>query len=137
MVHTFSLFPDFLSYAGLSPLLLRLVLGLILLNLGFLKLSGERKGWIMFLRSVRIPRPKEICTTLGVIEIVSAILLLIGLYTQAAALIIIFLSFVQFFIESKEESLLRRDIVFYLLLLTLSISLFVTGPGPYAFDLPL
>ena len=98
MIHTYSLFPDFLSYAGLSPLLLRLVLALILLNLGYLKLSGERTGWIMFLRAVHIPRPKEICTILGTVEMLAALFLFIGLYTQAIAMIIIVLSFVQFFI---------------------------------------
>ncbi|MEI6420402.1 MAG: DoxX family membrane protein [bacterium] len=137
MIHTYSLFPDFLSYGGLSPLLLRLVLGLILLNLGFLKLSGERVGWIMFLRAMRIPRPKEVCTALGAVEIVTAVLFFAGLYTQAAALVVVILSFTQFFIESREPALLRRDLVFYFLLLTLAASLFITGAGPYAIDLPL
>jgi uncharacterized membrane protein YphA (DoxX/SURF4 family) len=137
MTHIYSLFPDALNYSSLSPLLIRLVLGLILLNLGFLKLSGERKGWIMFLRAVRIPKPNLVCTALGTTEIVTAILFFLGLYTQAAALLVAILSFIQFFIESREESLLRRDLVFYFLLLTLAVSLFVTGPGPYAIDLPL
>ena len=137
MVHTYSLLPDLFSYASLSPVILRLILGLVLLNLGWLKLHQEKNGWIMFMRAMNVPKPRLVISTFGIIEIIGGLMFMAGLYTQSIALVFILLGAIQLFIESKEESLLRRDVVFYLLITAISLSLLLTGPGMYAIDLPL
>ncbi len=113
-------FPDLLLYSGLAPFVLRIVLGLVYLDLGVINLKkvGNQK-------------------LLGLVEIVGAIMLFLGYYTQIAAILFIIIGGVSFYVEYKDASVLRRDIVFYLLVLAISISLLLSGAGSYAKDLPL
>lgn len=113
-------FPELLIYSTLAPFLLRVVLGFIYLDLGIL--NFRKSGYTKLL---------------GIVEIVGAIMLFIGLYTQIAALLFVIVGGISFYIEYKDESLLKRDIVFYLLVLAISISLLLSGAGAYAKDLPL
>jgi uncharacterized membrane protein YphA (DoxX/SURF4 family) len=64
-------------------------------------------------------------------------MLFFGVYTQFAAILFILIGGISFYIEYKDASVLKRDIVFYLLILAISISLLLTGAGAYAKDLPL
>ncbi|HRH25825.1 MAG TPA: hypothetical protein PLD99_02705 [Parcubacteria group bacterium] len=113
-------FPDLLIYSMLAPFILRIVLGLVYLDLGTLnwKKSGNMK-------------------ILGLVEIIGAAMLFFGIYTQYAAMLFILIGGISFYIEYKDASVLKRDIVFYLLVLAISISLLLTGAGAYAKDLPL
>ena len=113
-------FPDLLIYSTFAPFILRLVLGFVYLDLGILnfKKSGNQK-------------------LLGLVEIVGAMMLFLGFYTQIAALLFIIIAGVSFYIEYKDASVLKRDIVFYLLILAIAVSLLLTGAGAYAKDLPL
>ena len=113
-------FPDLLIYSMLAPFILRIVLGLVYLDLGILnwKKSGNMK-------------------VLGLVEIIGAAMLFFGIYTQYAAILFILIGGISFYIEYKDASVLKRDIVFYLLVLAISISLLLTGAGAYAKDLPL
>ena len=135
--HTYSLFPDLLNFNAVGPTILRLTLALIFINLGYLKLHGERKGWLMFLRAVNIPFPKFVNSAVAIIEIVGGLMFIVGVYTQAVAIILGLLGLIQIFIESKEESLIRRTFVFYFLVIAICISILLTGPGIMAVDLPL
>jgi len=40
-------------------------------------------------------------------------------------------------IEYKEETILKRDLTFYMLITAICISLLLTGAGLYAVDMPL
>jgi len=135
--HTYSLFPDFLNFRDYGPTILRLVLALIFINLGYLKLHGERKGWLMFLRAVNIPFPKFVNSSVAIVEIIGGLMFIVGVYTQAVAIVLGLLGLIQIFIESKEESLIRRTFVFYFLIIVICASILLTGPGLMAVDLPL
>lgn len=113
-------FPELLIYSMLAPFILRVVLGLVYLDLGVLnwKKTGNMK-------------------VLGLVEVIGAAMLFFGVYTQYAAILFILIGGISFYIEYKDASILRRDIVFYLLVLAISISLLLTGAGAYAKDLPL
>ncbi len=113
-------FPELLVYSMFAPFILRLVLGFLYLDLGILniKKSGNLK-------------------LLGLVEVAGAVMLFLGLYTQIAAVLFIVISAVSFYIEYKDEAVLKRDIVFYLLVLAISMSLLFSGAGAYAKDLPL
>ena len=115
-----NVFPSLLIYSTVGPFVLRLVLGFIYLDLGILNL-----------------RKSSYLKLLGLVEIAGALLLFVGLYAQVAALIFIIISASGFYLEYKDDRLLKRDIVFYLLLLAISISLLLTGAGAYAKDIPL
>lgn len=136
-MQTFNIFPELFSFSLIAPLILRVALGLIFINLGFLKLSKEKSGWIDSLHLLGL-RPAGFFTVLlGLIEIFGGLLLLAGAYTQAAALILSILSISEMLVEYEEESILKRDFVFYLLLSAICLSLLLTGAGLYAIDIPV
>jgi hypothetical protein len=69
----------------------------------------------------------------GVIEGVCALMFLLGLYVQAAALLGVLL-FCTYILAPRFRALPTSTLW---LLFVLCLSLLVTGPGPFAFDLPL
>jgi len=73
----------------------------------------------------------------GIALAVGGALLILGLYTQIAALALAFITFGQLYVEYKEETLLKRNLAFYLLLFAITFSLLLSGAGRPAFDLPL
>ncbi len=113
-------FPGLLIYSSLAPFILRLVLGFVYLDIGILNLKRER--------NVKI---------LGLVEIIGAAMLFFGFYTQIAAIFFILVGGISLYLEYKDEALLKRDIVFYLLVLAIAVSLLLSGAGAYAKDLPL
>jgi len=130
-------FPTLLNYSWYAPLILRLVLGLILIDLGVLKWRSERADWIATFAAYKI-RPAHLWVSLyGLVEIVGGLMLVIGLYTQVAALAFVLLSGIEFYIEYSEGGILKRDIVFYVLVFAIALSLLLTGAGAFARDLPL
>jgi putative oxidoreductase len=130
-------FPDLLTYGLLAPFILRVVAGFIFLNLGILAFKNEKERWIASLSVLNIPSPKIAVKIFGGIEIVGGIMLVLGFYTQVAALILAFLTFAEVYVEYKDPLILKRNFVFYIMLLAILISLILSGAGAFAFDLPL
>lgn len=130
-------FPSLLAYSTLTPFILRLVLAFIVLDLGFLKFGKEKSRWLASLEALHL-KPADIwLKILALIDVVGGIMLLVGWYTQIAALAFVLLFGIEFYIEWKDGSILRRDLTFYFLVLAIAISLLLTGAGAYAFDIPL
>lgn len=115
-------FPSLLIYSPLAPTILRLVLGLVFLDLGYFNLKMRRA---------------PLLSAVGVLEVVGAIMLFLGFYTQIAALGFALLTGIELYIEWKNANILKGDLVFYLLLFAISLSLLLSGAGAYAKDLPL
>jgi uncharacterized membrane protein YphA (DoxX/SURF4 family) len=69
------------------------------------------------------------------LEIVVGALLFVGAYTQIAALGSLTLSLFMLFISPKSDAFPTSS--FYLVALFASLSLFITGAGAFAFDLPI
>ena len=136
-MQTFNIFPDLFTYSLIAPFILRVALGFIFLNLGILKLKKEKLGWISSLNILGIKPAGFFVVILGLVELAGGLLLIAGAYTQAIALILGVISICEMLIEYKEESILKRDFVFYLLLSAICISLLLTGAGLYAIDIPL
>ena len=80
-----------------------------------------------------LPQTTIIARGLAIVEIVFALLLFAGLYTQPAALLGIVLSFINMYIPSLRVVPTST----MLLLFVLCASLLLTGAGAFAFDLPL
>ena len=136
-MQTFNIFPELFNYSIIAPFISRVVLGLIFLNLGSLKLGKEKPGWIASMNILNL-RPAGFFTSLlGIIEIIGGLLLIAGAYTQLTALILGVIALIELFIEYREESILKRDFVFYLLLTAICTSLLLTGAGLFAVDMPL
>jgi uncharacterized membrane protein YphA (DoxX/SURF4 family) len=130
-------FPSLLIYSMLAPFFLRLVVGFIFIDLGLLAWKTERERWIISLKALRIPRPQAAVKVLGVIEAIAGIMLLIGFYTQVAALVLAILTLGEAYIEYKDPAILKRNLTFYIVLFAISLSLLFSGAGAYAIDLPL
>ncbi len=121
-------FPFLLDFSFYAPLLLRLTLGIYVLSIGF---AARKEG---------VLEGKPDLTPLQIIfrglYILAGISLIIGLYTQISALIIIILAALALFdsrlLPTTEHS--RGELS---LLLIIAFSLILTGAGPFAFDLPL
>ena len=136
-MHTiFNSFPELLNFSILAPLILRAVAGLIFMNLGSLKLSREREGWIKSFQILGWRPEGFFVGLLGIIEVVAGLLLIIGAYTQISALVLAITAICETLIEYKEENILKRDFVFYLLLSAICLSLLLTGAGLFSFDIP-
>jgi putative oxidoreductase len=130
-------FPELLSFSPLAPFILRLVLGLIFLDLGILKFRSERPRWIKSFQALHLNPAELFLIIFGLIEVVGGVLLLIGAWTQIAALVFVILVGLEFYVEYKDASVLKRDFVFYFLVLAIAVSLLITGAGAYSFDIPL
>lgn len=132
-----NIFPNFLNYALLAPFILRVVLGLIFVDLGALKFRSEKSRWMTSFDTLGL-RPASLFVPLyALLQVIGGILLIIGLWTQVAALIFVIFTGIELYIEWSAREVLKRDMVFYFLLFVISVSILLTGAGAYALDMPL
>ncbi len=124
-----NLFPDLLTYELLSPLLLRVALGFVFINLGYLELTKEEKRWERTFETLKLKPGRLWSKAFGLLEMAGGVLLIIGLYTQGAALFFAFTSLAEAYIERRTPAVLKRNLVFYIFLFIISISLLLTGAG--------
>lgn len=130
-------FPELLMFSTFGPLILRLLLGLVFIDLGLLKFRDEKEGWFASFEAFGL-RPASLLVPLyALLQIVGGLLLIAGLWTQIAALAFVIFSGVELFVEWRAREILKRDVVFYLFIFVISLSLLVTGAGAYALDIPL
>lgn len=123
-MHPLSIFPQLFYLELISPLLLRLGVGLFMLYLAS-------------------NRYKKIYKWSAIIYALSGVLLILGLYTQLAAIIGIIAIMFDFYAEKKDILIMQTGTIskekqiLYLLVGIILLSLLFTGPGFLAFDLPL
>lgn len=130
-------FPDLLTYSLLGPFILRIVVGLVFIDLGFLALKNEKERWLISLSTLGFKKPESALKIFGLIEILAGVMLLIGFYTQVAALVLALLTFAEAYIEYKDPLVLKRNLVFYVLVFSIVFSLLFLGAGAFAIDIPL
>ena len=118
-----SVFPSLLSWSQISPLLIRLALAAVFLHRSY--------------RGFRDSRAPSRDKAVAIVEAVSGILLVIGLWTQVAALAIAIDLVIRLVDRAGKRALLTDGVNYYLILLVLSLSVIVTGAGFLAFDYPL
>lgn len=114
---TLSIFPQLFTYSLFAIFLMRITLALV-----FIKIAFRRKN-------------KKI-NYLFIPEIISALFVLFGLYTQIAVLFIWFFVIIEKYIDSKYETE-KTSTETLILLEVFSISLLFLGAGAFAFDMPL
>ncbi len=130
-------FPELLNYSLLAPFILRVVLGLIFLDLGTLKFRSEKARWLASFETLGLRPADFFVPVYGILQVVGGAMLLLGLWTQVAALAFVLFTGAELYIEWSGREFLKRDFTFYLLIFVIAISLLLTGAGAYAFDIPL
>lgn len=120
-----SVFPSLLSYEQLAPFILRLVLGLTLAYFGYQKIRGVGRS------------PGSNSKLYGAVEMVIALFLVIGLWTQLAALLNAIILAIKIGFKIRNKAFLTDGVNYYVLLLAMAVSLIFLGAGRFAFDLPL
>lgn len=130
-MHTLSVFPALLDYAQFSPLILRAALGIIIGLMAHQSLRAKLAGAPLF-----SPATFHGEAIVHLLEFVAAILLIIGLFTQVAALAVIIFVTLRWNAAKKSFMSFEQKTLFVLLkIVALSIMFF--GAGFFAFDLPL
>ena len=130
-------FPELLMYSFLGPFILRVLIGLIFIDLGFLKFKSEKGRWLASFDTLGL-RPADLFVPIyALLQIVGGLLLLVGLWTQVAALAFVIFTGIELYVEWQARDILKRDMVFYVLIFAISLSLLLTGAGAYAIDIPL
>ena len=130
-------FPELLMYSFVGPFILRVLLGFIFIDLGFLKFRSEKDRWTASFETLGL-RPADLFVPLyALLQIIGGVFLLAGLWTQVAALSFVIFSGIELYVEWQAREILKRDMVFYLLIFAISLSLLLTGAGAYAIDIQL
>lgn len=130
-------FPDLLIYSMFGPMLLRILVGIIFIDLGYLKFKSERAVWESTFNTFGI-RPADFFLPIyALLQIAGGIMLVAGAWTQVAALVLAIFTGIELAVEWKEKNILRRDLTFYILVFAICLSLLLTGAGAFAFDIPL
>ena len=116
--------------------ILRIITGLVFLNLG-LKHYKKREELSSVLVLPIFPFGKISVIVLITFELIIGTLLILGLFTQIAAILIILIAIKMLFLRHRfiHDSLPSK--LTYFLLLGIVISLLITGAGVFAFDLPI
>ncbi len=120
--HMLSLFPSFLVWQMYAPLILRLVIALVFFHWSY--------------RGLRY-RQSPLKSIIGSLQGVVGFLFILGLYTQLAALVACLMLAYELGMKVKRGAFMNDGVNYYLILFAISLSLLLTGPGQYAFDLPL
>ena len=113
-----SLFPELFNFSFIAPFVLRIALGVPLIKHGFGKLTAEKAP------------PKDT----GRDCFLSGIFLVIGLFTQTAAIAVSLIIIVSSIMLREQHP---RSWTERIIKLAIAVSLILTGPGLFAFDLPL
>lgn len=122
--------------APLAYALLRLCVGWIFVHLGMNHFKNRESLAPNFNFSL-FPFPRFIVAYMSIIELVIGVLFIAGYLTQIAALLAIVLSLKCLLMYSKITHPLIPSRIVYTLILFASISLFITGAGVFALDLPI
>ena len=120
-MRTLALSP-FSRLAGLAPLIVRVIVGVIMAAHGLQKLLGGPANFGGFLQQLGVPAPTLMAFVVTFVELVGGILLILGLFSRLAAL------------------LLTIDLVFAILLVKLGVGLIAPADQPgtgYELDLAL
>lgn len=122
-----SVFPALLDFTPLAPFILRwgLALSLLTLVVKLQKIFRSNPKWL----------PLNIVSFLFIIF--SAILLILGLFTQVLSLVIIFISIVLFIFQMLKPKIKIIGFIELIMICTISLALVFTGAGILAIDLPL
>jgi len=122
--------PELLSFAFITPLLLRIVIGAYFLE----QFSTIIHTKYISKKEVKI---KNVFKYLIGVKTLSAMAIITGFYTQIAVLILIVATIIDIILEKKIKKLGKAKLQLYIFIITILLSLLITGAGFFAIDMPL
>jgi uncharacterized membrane protein YphA (DoxX/SURF4 family) len=128
-------FPQLLTFGIFAPLVLRIIIGFIAINLGSLKLTKEKARWSTLFETIHFKPAGIFVRLFAVVEIIGGLMLIGGAYTQIVAMIFSMIYFASAVLEYREEGIEERTLPFYVLMFAISFSLIFTGAGAFGFDI--
>ncbi len=134
---TFSVFENALNYWFVAVSVLRIVIGIITIILAKRALGKERFENTQIFTSLGLVPGKFFSFVFGFIMLICGVLLIIGLFTQVAALAITILSLALVLLRLTGRVLSKESNLFFVMLATVCFSLIYFGAGAIALDLPL
>ena len=118
MLHPLSLFPSLFSYPFLAYFLLRLTV-----------------AWGIF--SIGQARKKKSYAFLSIVDFIAAAFVLVGLYTQAALILVMLLIIKEFYLDHKAGLLDSNRKTILAFIFIIALTLMFLGPGSFSLDYPL
>lgn len=126
---------QFIVNYGIAILILRVALGTIMAAHGFPKLFKDRNGTIDFFKKLAFPIPVFLATLVGIVEFFGGLSLILGFFTQIAAFLIFINMAVALGVNViKFKKQLIGGYELDLILLLVSLSIMLLGPGSYSID---
>lgn len=133
----YSPFPELFTYILVAPLLLRVVVGLLFLAWGIRLFLRERYARAASELRVRWGGMGALFIWyLALFELVAGAMLVLGFYTQIAALMGILLVGKLYFYRNTFPTIAGADRVTYVLIFVICLSLLFTGAGAFGMDFP-
>ncbi len=117
-MQTLAIFPELLSFGFFAPMLLRIFVAIFLFYIGIQRWNKPLKGAVL-------------------VYFIGGAFLILGLYTQPAAILGILLIKFDFFMDRKPFPVSKDRLMMFVLAAVILLTLLVTGPGAFAFDYPL
>ena len=128
--------PELLFLSLFAPFFLRMGLGLTLFFTSFHQLVENRANATNRFISIWPKHGVTFLWIVGVTEVIIGLSFVAGLWVQYIALLSAFVSFFAIF-SHKFHKATKRNMTFYVLVFSISLSLLVTGAGKFALDAPL
>lgn len=137
-MQTLSLFPSLLDFQMLGIFMIRATLGFIFVYFWYEKIFLFRKDQIHFYERLGLRPAKIFSLAVASLEGIAGVLLIIGLYTQAVAIVAGSIMTLAVLIKWRTPSALPKNTNdFYVILAVASFALLFLGAGAFAIDLPL
>ena len=137
-MQTLSLFPSLFTYQLLGIFMIRVALGFIFLRMCYVGIKYNKAEQVESLNKLGLRPGNIFADIVSFIKGAGGILLVLGLWTQAAVLatggLMLIASMIKFY---KPDVLPKHKLGFCLLLSTISFALLFLGAGAFAIDLPL
>lgn len=130
-------FPDLLTFSFFAPLVLRVALGVVFFDFGRHTLGAGRAAHGALFEALGLKQHGRYVTILGTLEIVVALMLILGFYTQIAALVAFIFSLEAYYLKGKHGAHIEHRRHLFFLTAVISFSLLLSGAGAIAFDMPL
>ena len=136
-MNTLSIFPDLLTFWLVAPFLLRITAGFIFIYFGYTKIWKEKERRVSFFNKIGLGGGMVSFWIVSLAELVGGIFLVLGFFTQATAMILFFIILGAIYTKIRQPKLLDNSLEFFVLLLSVLLSLLFLGAGFWAIDLPL